>query len=431
MSSLSRFLQSRRRQARAIRACEAGAVAVIVALMMPVLVGAMGLGAETGYWYVTQRSLQNSADAAVHGAAKLMANGGDDAAMQQIADYLAERAARVDPADVLVNQPPEAGVFAGRADAVEAVVGRTLPRAFSAIYGGDPVVLSARAVALVQEASQGCVLALSRTAQGAISVTGSSDSALSLCDMISNAEGEAFVMSGNGASVSAQCIQTVGTAVTTANLSVECDQLRENADVLGDPFAHLPEPDMTGLPCQSGSVGANNATTSVTAEYPYDSDMNAALFCDGLRLRGTVHFGPGIYMITGGSFEINSNANITGDGVMFYLAPGVDLKFNGSAMIDLSAPTAGTYAGVLFFGSRDSVGVTHSINGNFGSILDGAIYAPKSHLDVSGSARTSATGCTQLVTDTVTFSGGGNIDINCAHPSGPTIDVPGRVSLVE
>ena len=42
---------------------------VLVALAMPVLVGAMGLAAETSYWYVHKRGMQNAADAAAIAAA--------------------------------------------------------------------------------------------------------------------------------------------------------------------------------------------------------------------------------------------------------------------------------------------------------------------------------------------------------------------------
>ncbi|HEX3493872.1 MAG TPA: pilus assembly protein TadG-related protein, partial [Methylocella sp.] len=41
-----------------------GVVVVLVALAMPVLVGAMGLAAETSYWYEHKRGMQNAADAA-------------------------------------------------------------------------------------------------------------------------------------------------------------------------------------------------------------------------------------------------------------------------------------------------------------------------------------------------------------------------------
>src|ERR1700680_3314691 len=46
-----------------------GVVAVLVALALPVLVGSMGLAAETSYWYVHQRGMQNAADAAAIAAA--------------------------------------------------------------------------------------------------------------------------------------------------------------------------------------------------------------------------------------------------------------------------------------------------------------------------------------------------------------------------
>jgi hypothetical protein len=55
--------------ARGFSGDRSGVVAVLVGLAMPVLVGAMGLAAETSYWYVHQRGIQNAADAAAIAAA--------------------------------------------------------------------------------------------------------------------------------------------------------------------------------------------------------------------------------------------------------------------------------------------------------------------------------------------------------------------------
>jgi Flp pilus assembly protein TadG len=52
-----------------------GVVAVLVALALPVLVGTMGLAAETSYWYVHQRGMQNAADAAAIAAATNASSG--------------------------------------------------------------------------------------------------------------------------------------------------------------------------------------------------------------------------------------------------------------------------------------------------------------------------------------------------------------------
>ena len=54
--------------ARDFYADKSGATAVIAAIMFPVVVGGLGLGAETGYWYLTQRKLQHAADLSGHAA---------------------------------------------------------------------------------------------------------------------------------------------------------------------------------------------------------------------------------------------------------------------------------------------------------------------------------------------------------------------------
>jgi Flp pilus assembly protein TadG len=415
---------------RRFRRDSAGAVAVIVAITAPVLIGAMGLGSEAGYWYLTQRKVQSAADTAAHGAARRMAVGDDVAQMTEIAEYLAGRSGvDMDAASVMVNRPPISGGFAGNGSAVEVTVTETVPRLFTAIWTMEPVPITARAVALVQSGGTGCVLALSDT-EGAITVSGSSESTLSLCDMVSNATGTAFIMSGSGSSVSANCIQTVGTAEVTGNLQVACASLREHAAAVADPFADVEDPALSGA-CQSATVGQNNTTTVVSPIESHTSGMQSRRYCNGLELSGDVVFEPGLYLIEGGDFRINSNAQVSGDGVVFYLAAGVSLQFNGTAMLDLSAPSSGPYAGLLIFGSRDSTGISHAINGNVGSTLDGAIYAPTSRLTISGNAQTSANGCTQFVTGTVTFTGSGSINISCEDPAGPSIEIAGNVSLVE
>ena len=46
-----------------------GVAVLLVALALPTLIGTMGLAAETSYWYMHQRSMQNAADAAAIAAA--------------------------------------------------------------------------------------------------------------------------------------------------------------------------------------------------------------------------------------------------------------------------------------------------------------------------------------------------------------------------
>ena len=46
-----------------------GAVAILFALSMPMLIGGLGLGFEVSNWYMKQRNMQNAADASVSAAA--------------------------------------------------------------------------------------------------------------------------------------------------------------------------------------------------------------------------------------------------------------------------------------------------------------------------------------------------------------------------
>ena len=94
---------------------------------------------------------------------------------------------------------------------------------------------------------------------------------------------------------------------------------------------------------------------------------------NGLNLKGNQTLSPGTYIVSGGSFSVNANANIIGNGVTIYLAPGVSVSINGNAKMTLSAPTSGDYAGMLFFGDRTATGDV-KLNGTADSLFTGNIY---------------------------------------------------------
>jgi Flp pilus assembly protein TadG len=54
---------------RRLRTCSAGTVAVLTAIVLPVLFGFTSLGVEVGHWYLAQREMQGAADAAAISAA--------------------------------------------------------------------------------------------------------------------------------------------------------------------------------------------------------------------------------------------------------------------------------------------------------------------------------------------------------------------------
>src|SRR5690349_12751302 len=54
---------------RLVCECSVGAVAVVTAIVFPLLLGFGSLGIEVGHWYLVQRQMQGAADAAAISAA--------------------------------------------------------------------------------------------------------------------------------------------------------------------------------------------------------------------------------------------------------------------------------------------------------------------------------------------------------------------------
>ena len=95
---------------RRFRRCTSGSVAALFAIVSPVLVGAMGLGAETGYWYLQKRNVQNAADVGAHAAALRKVSGDDVFGYSGMASYIVERTG-LDMArtSTSVVSPPQTG----------------------------------------------------------------------------------------------------------------------------------------------------------------------------------------------------------------------------------------------------------------------------------------------------------------------------------
>lgn len=427
-----RLISAIRHRQGQVAADERGAVVVLAAFVLPVAIGAMGLGAETGYWYFQQRDLQHVADLAAHAAGVRKRSGDDDAAITRAAVTIAANSGFTSASGTLqVNTPPATGAHAGDSSAVEVVLNKQLPRFFSVIFDDSAIDIKARAVTKLAEGSRACVLALSPEEPAAVSVSGSAEVELEGCDVASNSlAANAFDMRGAAAEFSADCVHTVGQAQVTTNLELsECEEVDEYAPVVPDPYADIDEPLLNGA-CEDGTIGKPQGTTVVTPTNNHPSGVASARYCGGLTVKGDVVFKAGLYIIDGGTFTINGNVSVSGEGVTFYLTGGASLKFNGTAEIDLSAPTSGPYSGLLFFGDRSDSGVTHNISGNADSELAGAIYLSAGDIDFRGNAEI-GDGCVQIIGDTVAFSGSSSLELECEDDGTRDIWVNQAVKIVE
>ena len=412
-----------------------GGIAIMVALLMPVLTMGIGLGAETGYYYMTQRNLQNAADVAAHAGAVRLRAGDDVTKIRAAALHVASAAGfNVDSGAFVLNVPPVSGPNTGNTASVEVIVTKTQARFFSAMINSNAIEIGARAVASVfSTGSSACVLALATNVGRAITVSGSTDVSLDGCDVASNSNApDAFWMSSSSARLTVDCVHSVGGAVTNANLMLQtCAAPNVNAPVVRDPYADLAEPD-SSIPCESDVKGS-----VLTPTQPHSSGMPAMRICGGLDIKSKMVFNPGLYIIDGGDLTMNASGDIssgdvglTADGVTFFLKGTSKLKFNGNGSLNIQSPATGPYAGILIFGSRSQTGLTHEILGNFGSTTQGALYAPTSAISFSGNS-TATDGCTQIIGLTIEFTGNSTLGSSCSTINGRIIETQVAVRIVE
>lgn len=416
-----------------------GATAVIAALAFPVVLGGLGLGAETGYWYLTQRKLQHVADVAAHAAGTRLRAADTDQQVIAAARHVASNSGYSGTPKLAVD-PHYASAEHPGAMLVEVVATDVQPRLFSAVVAGffssdaqPTVTMSARAVAQVDasEASRACVLAMSTTATRAITVTGASTLTLEGCDLAanSNADDALYVTSD----ATSGCAFSVGGAHAPGLELTHCDGVKENAPLVRDPYAHVAEPAVSDIPCEKTSqVGKPNAATTLTPRHGHESGVKAMRFCGDLDAKGTVTFEPGLYIVEGTLRMTSSNeaSQLTGEGVTFRFPDGGEMRLTGSSL-DFAAPATGPFAGLLIFGSRSATSANHLIGGANESILTGALYATASAITMSGKAGALGGGCTQVIGDTVTFTGSPNLQTFCDDAGTIDIVTNEMVDLVE
>lgn len=394
-----------------------GNVAIVFAICLPLIAGSGALGLETGVWYYDQLKLQQTADAAAY------AGGVDKRAGKTNA--VATSSAQASAADngfnaatdaMTINAPPTSGPHQD-ANSVEVVLSRTEPRYFSQIFLSKPVVLRARAVSTYVNASNACILALDPSASRAIQFSGSSTVNLGGCDVMANSIASDAVYAQGSNSVTTPCLMTAGGVLLNAGVHLTgCTAPLVNQPPVGDPYASLPAPAV--------------ATHCTNLPQNPPPTLSPGTYC-GISLKGSVTLNPGVYVIDGGTLSSNGSAIVSGQGVTFYLTNGASISLNGSATLNFSAPTSGTYSGVLFFGGHgNAAGGPVTMDGTASSQLTGVLYFPAQSLSYIGNFNGN-NGCTQVVAKTVSWSGNSNLAVNCTAAGFNPIVIGGVVRLAE
>jgi hypothetical protein len=380
---------------RAFATDRRGAVAVMFAILTPALIGFAGFGVETSYWYLKKLQLQSAADAAAYAGAMEKRTGSTTDVVTSIATRAATDNGYDASGTIQVHTPPTSG--SSGANAVEVLLTEPVDRIFTSFFTNQPLILNARAVANFNTAANACILALDNSASKAALFSGSSNLQLTGCSVMTNSvAADAGTVQGS-AQLTTTCLISAGGVSTTAGLTeTVCTSPIVQAPQVADPYRDLP------VPTPSGACLTDSGATRAAGRY-----------CSGMTLKNNVSLAPGVYYVSGGDLNVNANANISGSGVTFYLAAGSHVTINGNATVNFSAPTSGTYSGILFFGDRsDSTGI-NKFNGTADSLMTGSIYFASQEIDYLGNFSGSG-GCTQVVGDKVQWTGNTSISVDCS-----------------
>jgi hypothetical protein len=365
-----------------------GAVEIVMALALPVVVGMAGLGVEAGKWYLVKRQAQTAADTgAFAGALEMAAGTGGNAKSAAVQESSRNGFTQGGNVTVTVNIPPTSGSQALKPNAVEVIVTRNEPLLFAALFLSAPTQIVARAVGLVTVSGNACILSTSSNAARGLQVTGSAVVKLKDCSLASNSTKSNAVYFSGSSTVEVPSVWSAGGIDSSGSTSTSFPVGQyTNAWPLPDPYANLTIPKPTVCNYSAGS---------------YSGTLSPGVYCDGMKFGSgvTATLKPGTYYIDKGDFDVGASAVITcscgtaatGAGVTIVLTSSGATKdigsvtINGQAKVTLRAPSKSVdtnginypYPGMLFIQDKRATSkVVNKLNGGADLNLSGALYFP-------------------------------------------------------
>jgi Flp pilus assembly protein TadG len=428
-----------------LRADQRGTVAVMMGILSPVLVGAMGVGFEISNWYMQTRAMKNAADSAALAAA---ANAGSNYDVE--AKAVAAQYGYVDGSkNVTVAASNSAPCPAGGNTCYSVTISGAVPLYFSKIAGftGNTNVNGVNAISSTAVAQQTmvqwplCLLALD-TIGTALRTNGAPNTNFAGCSVMSNSKATC-----NGSNLNAD-------AGLAAQSNSGCGNKEySNVPIVTDPYiglkSNIPKntcgsypqiPGKKGSPLPASNLWSGSKSLSGNTEICGDMQLTGDVTINTADLSGAV------LVIENGQLDLNGHTLSTSNGSALTIIFSGDDKgsythaLTGSGTLDVQAPTSGPWSGVALYqdpGLLNGVDVSYAGN-NPTWDLTGLVYMPNSSTTFSGAINKSSNGdaCLVMISGSVLINGTGSIYAN--SPAGckkaglnmPTAIIPARAKLV-
>lgn len=407
---------------KALRRNERGNVLIIGAATLPMMMGAAGLAIDTVQLALWKRQLQRAADSAAIAGGHAMVQGAST--NQAVANDLDEH---ID-FDIGKNETPEltgtlvqpgsfaAGSISAQLCATRAVAPcyeravrvalqtqRRLP--FMYIFTGALNTIEANGTAAVTESGEFCMISLYNGNNPGIIAGGNANLNLT-CGISTNARASSNAINifGN-ATVTATPLAAVG-GIDPGKNTYTAQILQPFSTPVVDPYANVPDP-----------VAPANCDTSLSIDNNDAADIPAGSCFTSWDVKGHARLAAGgTYYVKDGTLDIKgqvSGTNVT----IVLIGDGSNLVQNGGGVLNVTAPTTGTYQGIAIYRSRAAAnesGKPVKINGGAELQVTGAIYMPSTDIWVGGNTNFNAT-CLQVIGRIIEFKGGGSVTNSCAN----------------
>lgn len=354
--------------ARRLATDTTGAVAIIVALALPVLLGFGALSLEYGSSLVTKSQNQRTSDIAAYAAAFEYIKKRSSDADQRVAAarVAAEHAARLNGVSSGVSVSFD---NAANATYVDVEISEEKPLVLSQLIHAEQslTINTTSRVSLGQAGFVPCILALGGGKKDGFTKNGTAGSIeLDGCGVGSNGQIDA-----NGQTINADCA-----APNFKKPGQTCESETYQQDFT-NPFS-----DLTNWPVDS----TDDAVCDFTGSFP--DDLSTQVGGNGNSAEYRLRSGVLCVDSFSGNFPVVSDPG--GPGSTLILKAGVDFEMKGNDSFDIKPPANGDFTGV-------------------------AIYAPESDIVMSGKPDLSIDGfgCSGLVANSMTFNGNVTLKAEC------------------
>jgi len=389
---------------------EEGQVLVLTCLCMTALIGFVALATDAGMLFRAKRNMQTAADAAAFaGAVELFYNGPTNVNTVALA---AAKANGVDSAVsgnyVQVYTPPNDGPNTGCASCIEVVVRTPNSTFLTAFTGTNSIKVGGRAVAGAPGLNSDCIWLMDPHMSSQLSMQGGAQAKLTAsgCSVYLNSDSTSAVsLTGNPTvnitalnDYSTQNVSTKGnfngavnTGVTPQSsplpssfpgptpLNGGCGQSDTTTTSIGGTYAGYP-PTSGGVVCFTKPITLNNGALLRGAS----NNGMVYVFEAGVTIANgaTVNIGSATWDSSLGRFTSTQGATMDIQGGSFNLSP------NSSTLLNVYAPTSGTYNGIALMqpilntsssNVNECNGLTSCLDVEFGAsgtYFDGMIFDP-------------------------------------------------------